>query len=345
MENQADSMSRELSATLEKNGFVTIKKIIDPLLAERAHREIEAWYARDLADRSARGTETHNHIGPAGLTVLTAPSHLMIDAYLKSPALDQIFETILTHPMSAKVIENLAGKNIKLRGYNIRRMTGAYDPAPAHEFHRDSYGEFGFSILLTDVGPGTDAATSFVRGSHLYPYCPRWNCLFPMIYRGLGIFLRLNIFNHILRRSIADRETSGYGERGDFTIFINDVWHGREPNSNGKQSMVVLIGAFPTEVPFPDKVVPPSPEILAQLPPHLRSAASCQLPPNTSKDTILYRMHRDRLPIGTMSLWRFAQVERKLADALSGFKAPMIRMALQIRYYLRRLFSRLGFTS
>ena len=52
-----------------------------------------------------------------------------------------------------------------------------------------------------------------------------------------------------------------------------DVWHGREPNTNGRSVIKMMIGAFPADDAFPDKVVPPGEATLAKLPPHVREAA------------------------------------------------------------------------
>ena len=111
----------------------------------------------------------------------------MIDAYGKSPALDKIVDLILTDPTSSAVLRKMVGANVKFRGYNIRLMTGNYDPGPRpslpteltlpHDWHRDSPGEFGIGIFLSDVPAGGNGGTALMRGSHMFPYCPRWNTL------------------------------------------------------------------------------------------------------------------------------------------------------------------------
>lgn len=302
---------------LEKDGFVFLRQLFSPEQAEKAHQEIESCYQKDLQAREQQKTKTSHWEGPCGHSVLTRPSHLLIDAYAKSPTLDEMFEKFLTSPETQPLIERLAGKNIKLRGYNIRRMTGAYDPPPAHEWHRDSLGEFGFGILLTDIEPDTNAATSFVPGSHLFPYCPRWNNLFYIPETVMPFLSRFAFFNNLLAKKALKGHTAAFGKKGDAYIFINDTWHGRQPNLNGKESMVVLIGAFPTEYNFPDKVVPPPSEVLDRLPPKLKEVASCKLPPNNVEDTILRRIIKKRQSTGMMTLWRFAQIERKIINAIS----------------------------
>ena len=68
-------------------------------------------------------------------------------------------------------------------------VTGSYDPGPMpslpkevtlpHDWHRDSPGEFGIGIFLSDVPDGGNGGTALMRGSHLFPYCPRWQALRP----------------------------------------------------------------------------------------------------------------------------------------------------------------------
>lgn len=340
----AHESTTSLIKNLEKDGFVRLNSLFPPEEVAKAYQEIQFWYEKDLEARQSQQVSKEHWEGPAGKTILTRPSHLMIDAYGKSPTLDRLFEKMLTDPLTRPIIDELTGGNIKLRGFNIRRMTGAYDPPPSHEWHRDSTGEIGFGILLTDVGPGENAATSFVPGSHLFPYCPRWNNLFysaPSLLPGLW---KLSLFNKLLARRVLRNATGGFGRQGDAYIFINDIWHGRQPNLKGQETMVVLIGAFPTDYEFPDRVVPPSEEILSKLPPTVAQVASCRLPANPPKSTILRRMLERRQKTGLFSLWRLAQIERKLFEAVSFVPMASARLFYQHvfkhLYFIYRVFRR-----
>jgi putative 2OG-Fe(II) oxygenase len=330
---------------LETEGFVTFENLFSSELATKAHDEINKWYQEDLQHRKAQNIEIEHWAGPVGHYVLTQPTHLMIDGYTKSPTLDLMFEHFLTSELTQPVIEKLAGKNIKLRGYNIRKMTGAYNPAPAHEWHRDSLGEFGFGILLTDIDPDENAATSFVPGSHLFPYCPRWNNLFYQPRWILSFFYKHNFFNRLLGKKVLKNATGAFGKKGDAYIFINDTWHGRQPNLHGKEGMVVLIGAFPTEYNFPDKVTPTPEKVLKLLPPNLRNVASCQLPPNEPTDTILVRTIRNRSQIGLFTLWRAAQIERKLANIISFSLLLFKKITISLYNHNMRVFRKLRNTA
>jgi putative 2OG-Fe(II) oxygenase len=328
---------------LEKDGFVMFRNFFSEAAAAQAYSEINSFYQKDLEARRQQNIETSHWQGPAGYTILTEPTHLMIDVYTKSPALDLMFEKFLTDPQTKPALEMLTGPHIKLRGYNVRRMTGSYNPPPAHEWHRDSLGEIGFGILLTDVEPEENGATSFVPGSHLFPYCPRWNNLFYVPTHFASWLVERAPINRILGKKVLQNHTGAHGKRGDAYIFINDTWHGRQPNLHGKEAMVVLIGAYPTDYNFPDKVTPPSAEILAKLPPNVAAAASTKLSKNTMNDTILRRMIRRRESVGLFTLWRGAQLERRLIGLISnliGFDTHFIMHPYHATVYRLKKFYR-----
>jgi hypothetical protein len=323
----------KVAADLETNGFHVFHDFLDRDQVEKARHEITEWLETDLRERAESGSSASWHTGAAGTSILTSPTQILLDAYAKSPVLDQLVEKILSDPFSGGVLKELAGEQIKFRGYNIQRMTGAADPKPdigvapnPHEWHRDSLGEFGIALFLEDV-PGPDnGATSLVPGSHYFPYCPRWNCLFGPPYTtkyghsGLSLFLRLNVFNRLLGGNVVAKTATGaYGKQGDFYFFINDVWHGREPNTHGRTGIKVMIGAFPADDPFPDKVVPPAEAVLAKLPPLVRRAAgqTAAMASASKSDTILKRVRRHRSENRPALIFKLAQLERQFADVVS----------------------------
>src|SRR5438477_6291968 len=155
--NRGTESARDLVETLRRDGFVCFRDFLPLADVERARGEIEALYARDLEERRAAAVTEPHHDGAAGHSILTKPTHLLLDLYGKSPALDRLFERILVDPVSSAVLTELTGGEIKLRGYNCTRLTGEYDPRPEHgpapnphEWHRDSFGEIGFGIFLSD---------------------------------------------------------------------------------------------------------------------------------------------------------------------------------------------------
>ena len=300
------------------------------------------WYDLDNTDRANKNIQASIHHGPAGTTAKTAPSHLMIDAYGKSPALDRIVDIILSNPKTAAVLRKSAGAHVKIRGYNIRLMTGSHEPGstPAlpkelmlpHEWHRDSPGEFGIGIFLSDVPEGGNGGTALMRGSHLFPYCPRKNSLLSTTWRassdgrvmGRPWLARFNIFNRLLSKRLRNRAEEANGTRGDCYLFFNDTWHGRYPNLHGRQGMIVLVAGFPTEFPFPDEVKPQPPEVLERLPASIRQGLTPQ-PENSDTSSLVYWMAANRrraLPFGLFSLARFERLfANRLTLALDGLAA------------------------
>src|SRR5579864_1477960 len=143
----------EVAAELEGRGFYVFHDFLDRDLVEKARREVADWLETDVRERAeSRATEAL-HLTSAGRSILTAPTHILLDAYTKSPVLDQLVEKVLSDPYTAGVLKKLAGDHIKFRGYNVQRMTGAPDPRPnigvapnPHEWHRDSPGEFGIAL-------------------------------------------------------------------------------------------------------------------------------------------------------------------------------------------------------
>src|SRR5207244_2819906 len=144
--------------------------------------------AKEQVDRVCRAhVETSDSDAPepaAPLKILHFDTFaFLVDLYGRSPALEAMVEKILTDPVPSRVLEKSLGKHYKVRGFNARRMYGNPDPlrggpfAIPHEWHRDWKGEFGISILLSDIPERNNAGTALVPGSHVWPYCPRANTL------------------------------------------------------------------------------------------------------------------------------------------------------------------------
>jgi hypothetical protein len=155
---------------------------------------------------------------------------------------------------------------------------------------------------------------------------------------GMPWLLRLGFFNNLLARRLRSLESGAYGKRGDFYIFINDVWHGREPNIHGNDHMMLMVGAFPSAVAFPDQVKPPSAETLSKLPPRLRAAAAQETKgEDPSRDTVLGRVHRRRADYGMPLLFRLARAERIVAEALSIPYVVCRILAARAQAFFRRV--------
>ena len=221
---------------LDKDGYVVVKNFFDKDLVAQARKDVEALYDLDRAERARvdkKNEVTFN--SQLSQSILTAPSHLLLNLMGKSPALDHLYEKILTHSESSQAIKALVG-NLKLRDMNCRLMTGTYDTGdflnPPHEYHRDARGEVCIGIFLNEVPPGDNAATALVPGSHKYPIDPRWDVTLgaPLYHTRTrtshhSFLARLNPIGRLLHRKLLKNQTTGaFGEPGDFYIFINDFF-------------------------------------------------------------------------------------------------------------------------
>ena len=145
---------------LEADGFVVLDGILPPIEVEEARQELAKLFQDDVDARKTNGaSEAYQPEGPIGATILTAPSHLALDVYNRSPAFDRMLEQMLIHPRVRNVVKSWSGADFRIGSCNIRYMTGTIDPPPAHELHRDGPYSMNLCIMLTDVEPGENAAT------------------------------------------------------------------------------------------------------------------------------------------------------------------------------------------
>lgn len=330
--DDADRAVKTAMSDLKRDGYVVFRNFFSPETIAKAVAEIDACLQADIDERAALNhTDEHHKKGQVGHTIQIPALHLLIDCLGMCPTFDAMFETFLTHPVTRGVMNETLGPNMKLRGYNVRKMTGAVDQGPfpgkAHsiplEWHIDSPRETCISFLLNDIDSLNDSPTALIPGSHMFPYHPLHNTLFSYEkYPGHRFFLKHNLFNKLLGQRIFAKADGGTGKAGDVVIFINDTWHGRHPNLNGKQTMISLAGLFSSNDPYPDEVPVPSDEVLAKLPPQLRAVVDQSLPPNPNHEShYICQMQRDRKPVQPLSLFHLAQVERKFAEWASRFIA------------------------
>src|SRR5260370_29481800 len=149
----------ELVSVLRRDGFVFLREFFPVAEVDKAARELTRWYEVDRKDREANRVQKDRYHGEAGTSNLTASTHLLIDAYGRSPVLDEMVERVLTDSLTSGILRRMGGRYLKFRGYNIRRMTGSYDPRPSfpkrsalpHEWHRDSPAALGIGIFLPHI--------------------------------------------------------------------------------------------------------------------------------------------------------------------------------------------------
>lgn len=119
---------------------------------------------------------------------------------------DAFFEGLLTHQEIRPILDVILGSDYKIWETSIRRSQVS-DGGLA--LHQDSVGEFGLSILLSDISD-MSGTTVFLKGSHR----------FPVLSKQSG----LDQFNpRLLRRFL----TPASGKAGDAFLFFKNVWHGR----------------------------------------------------------------------------------------------------------------------
>jgi hypothetical protein len=300
----------QIVAQIDRDGFAMIRSVFNKDTAERARLDLDKWMDAPF--------------GPENLGYPEQVLHLALPG--KSKTLDAMIEHILTDPAMRTVLQRIGGANFKIRDINARRMTGLYNVGdlfnPPLEWHRDGPMEFGIGILLTDVDEG-DAPTGFIKGSHKFAGDPRRDAILGMPFYtriakegpwrvGLKWLTRCNPFSRRLWRKVLEKNVaSASGQQGDIYIFINQAWHSRMENRNGKKSVVVLMGVWPSEAPFSVGTRKWPEETLAGLPPALAACLRADAPPNAPSDTLLARMVRERVSPHPFSLFWLAAMEKR----------------------------------
>jgi hypothetical protein len=315
-------------STLDRDGYVVLNGILPPVEVETARQDLAKLFDLDVAVRKEKGfSEAFFSDGPIGQTILTGASHLALDMYGKSDAFDQLLERLLTHPRMRRVVEAWSGPHFRIGSVNIRYMTGAIDPPPAHELHRDGPYSMNLCIMLSDVEPGENAATALVPGSHWSDLDPRWDTLFEKPFRlrknparsGLDFFLNWNMFNNMMKAKSFKKVTGAFGKQGDVYFFPNgEIWHGRLPNMNGRRTMICLMGCSAVTRESAVKPVSAPKEVLAKLPPRLAQGLGGPFEVNDASGTLIDRLYKTRPPALFFSLEYWSRMERRLAEWLSG---------------------------
>ena len=307
--------ANELIQVLQSDGLVMLRKVFDPAEVKLAYQECEKWLEIDLAERKQKLHTAINFEGSVGKSQLNPGKHILLDFYAKSATLDRLVNRFLTDPRIQTTLETMVGKNYKLRGYNIRQMTGELDLS-AMEWHRDNRGEFTLAFMLTESFPEGDGTTCYIPGSHRYPLCPNTEALIPSPHACFNP--KIGVFSRMLARKLVKKSKSAAGKEGDVYLFLGDLWHGRQPNVNGRKGTVLFIGLFPQEIPFPHPVEIPKDEVLDQLPAALRKIVNYdKLPKATEPPAFVSQLEASRKSARRFTLWNFAKLERKAADSIS----------------------------
>ena len=316
MEIKNDTLSEQIVST----GCAFVRNFFSADEIRTIRYEIEEWEKKDLEERKLAGIEFGRFAGSAGVTHYNQGRHIITDFFSLSPTLDSAVGRLLDDARVAQLLEFMGGKNIKLRGYNTRHMTGNKEYS-AMEWHRDNVGEITIGLLLDDSNESIDGATCYIPASHLYPYCPLQKANFKMPYPILSLPLWQRFFSYLLEKRTTSKTTHAIGNAGDVYFFPSDLWHGRQANLHESKGMVFFIGLFPSEIPFPShsEVNIPSKEILERLPASLKKIVDyTNLPKNTDQSAYYYQLQNFKITFGTFSLWNLAVKEREFWESKRG---------------------------
>ncbi|CAM2933075.1 TPA: phytanoyl-CoA dioxygenase family protein [Legionella pneumophila] len=319
----------ELQA-LKRDGYIVLSGILSADEIEQARQEFERWFQQDIESRQQNNiNDPHYPNGPFGYTILTEASHLALNVYSKSECFDKLVDKVLSHDKIQQIIKAWNGPGYKVSGINLRFMTGAFDPPPAHELHRDHPGSMNLGIMLTDVEPGNNGATALVPGSQWSNVDPRWDCLFQKPFRlkkdpsknGIDLFLKINIFNFLFKKKSLKKMTGAFGKKGDVYFFANgEVWHGRLPNLHGQRAMICLIGVHPVDEESINTGSQIPPEILAKLPSNLAKNLNGPFEINNPENSIREHIYSNRKRLSIFSLAYWSKLERRFAEWISARK-------------------------
>jgi hypothetical protein len=295
-----------LALTLEADGFVTVRDFFSIAEVDEARAEILEVLERDrLMRKEARWTAVNWTQGPTPSSALAAEMHTVLFPTMHSPALARMIERILTDPMSSALLRKAVGEHYRLRVDLVRRSSGArdegFDGDLPHSWHRDRPGEFTVGIFFDDLGSDDRSATAAVPGTHMLPFNPIWDFLLsrPAYLSQKAFKRKLNRYclnslyeraphNEKLRAWFAENGRGILGKKGDWYLFFNDTWHGRQANLSGEQLVMVRFGGFATDYAFPDDIARPA--ATDHLPETLGRRYQPVQPVNVGSDSILGRM-------------------------------------------------------
>ena len=289
----------------ERDGFFVIKNFFDRDTVIKAREELKVILDKDEKRREGLKLPAVDN-SVRYRSIYTKLMHTIWFPSLQSPTYCKLVNDLFSHETIKNFIREMAGDNIRLRIDLIRRSSGVNDWKDdfqlPHMWHRDTLGEFTFGIFFDDLpehGPGGTAA---IPGTHWDERDVRWDLMIAekdnfTRKHHLGNRDLLNLpkeysdmapLNRKLRQKCDKNKAEMTGQMGDFYFFLNDVWHGRAPNTSGKRWMISRFGGFATEFPFKDDI--PLPKGMDKMPKPWRTHFDKNPMPNTKADTLLRRM-------------------------------------------------------
>ncbi len=313
--------------SLENDGYYVFEGILSPDFVLPRRAEMATLLDQDVAYRAREQITGADHTAAGYSYSLTPEMHTMLFPAFQSKAAADIIEAVLTNAVVEQTIERAFGRHYRMRVDLVRRASGIDDGIDdfqlPHEWHRDTPGEFTLGVFLDDMSPAWSGGTTVLTGgTHYLPYDPIWDFMFgeksyttkKNYIENKNVFIRpecrkIEFFNDMVKRRLIKRVEEIRGKVGDVYLFMNDVWHGRAPNKQGKQFMTMRFGGFPSDFAFKNDLPLPGP--IDILPPRLREAYRADQPVNDRSGLLVHRAREGRPDI----LTRLARWEKSLAVA------------------------------
>jgi ectoine hydroxylase-related dioxygenase (phytanoyl-CoA dioxygenase family) len=316
----------DLIANVKRDGYVVIRDVFDDAYMRAVHAELSELLDLDLKARAEENITVYARYDELGYSSLTSGSHMLLGLFLRSPRYARMMNDLFSDADIMRLLRAVAGGGFQLRGDNVRRSTGNVERGHPHnlphEWHRDNPGEFGISVLITDILDRDNAATAFLPGSHLYPYDPRRNVVLgqpafiaeaqmggPISFCNSALARRA-MFGRALARRLVPKSEQVLGRKGDVYVFLNDTWHGRSANRSGVQTMVSFCGAISARYPFPGNLAPPKGSETLSEP--LRGMLMTRQMPDPAEQCILQWAEAQRIQARPPGLFWLAQQEHRL---------------------------------
>jgi hypothetical protein len=322
----------DLARRLERDGFVVVPDFFSLDEVEAARAECVDLLDVDLRMRETRQCQRADWAeGPTPGSSLTDVMHTVLFPILHCPVLARMIDRIISSSVGSALIRRAVGEDYRLRVDLARRSRDVrdvgHDGDLPHAWHRDRPGEFTCGIFFDDLTSPGSSETAVVPGTHMLPFSPMWDFMLSRpCYRSrtayldgeyrymLDWFFRHNLFQGFVRAFFTRNASGMRGKKGDWYIFFNDVWHGRQPNLHGGRLVTVRFGGFASEFDFPEDI--PAPRVPLHVPETLRRRYQPGQPRNTSKDSILQRMV-SRQAGRQLNVFALAHAEKRLSAALS----------------------------
>jgi putative 2OG-Fe(II) oxygenase len=238
----------DLVSIFERDGFLNLASVLD--LDEVSRLQLAA--ARLLGTSAQQRTAFTSHRSGsqwAYRTYSDGKTHLAVDVVGADTDFDLLLEKILANSRVNEVLASLHGPHYKVTQVNIRKVVKG---DPGLGYHQDTDGETGIGILLEDR-PDAEGTTTFLPGSHRWPFSIRELFIYPRL--GISLFPA-----GVVKASI--------GRAGDMYFFINRLWHGRAAMHHTDTAAAILIAVFAKGSKY--RVHQLSDDILARLGPVTR---------------------------------------------------------------------------